>query len=67
MPNFPKPVITATPNSAEFERAPFIKPTGFREYDARWLFGDEINLMGLTAIGLGIAALFEERGVPKRI
>lgn len=64
---YPKPITHALPNSAEFERIPFIKPTGFREYDARWLFEEEINLMGLTAIGLGMATLFEERGVPKRI
>jgi len=38
------------PNTAEFERTALIKPTGFREYDARWLFPDEINLMGLNAV-----------------
>lgn len=63
----PTPRSDLTPNSAEFERLPLVKPTGFREYDARWLFPDEINLMGLQAIGLGIATLFEARGVPKRI
>jgi phosphomannomutase/phosphoglucomutase len=44
-----------------------VKPTGFREYDARWLFPQEINLMGLNAVGLGMAKLFAERGVPKRL
>lgn len=63
----PTPITTATENTAEFERVPFIKPTGFREYDARWLFGKEINLLGLTTIGIAIASLFEERGVKKRI
>ena len=33
----------------------------------RWLFPEEINLMGLNAVGLGMAALFEHRGVKKRI
>ena len=28
-----------------------VKATGFREYDARWLFGSEINLMGVEALG----------------
>ena len=28
-----------------------MKPTGFREYDARWLFGAEINLMGVRRWG----------------
>jgi phosphomannomutase/phosphoglucomutase len=54
------------PNTLDFERLPLVKPTGFREYDARWLFPDEINLMGLNAIGLGLATLADERGVPKR-
>ena len=62
----PPPRADLKPNTADFERMPLVKPTGFREYDARWLFPDEINLMGLNAIGLGLATLFAERGVPKR-
>ncbi|MEJ2228157.1 MAG: phosphomannomutase/phosphoglucomutase [Alphaproteobacteria bacterium] len=64
---FPKPRTDLQPNTAEFERLPFIKPTGFREYDARWVFEKEINLMGLQAIGLGLATLMRRRGVPVRI
>ncbi|MFN3867873.1 MAG: phosphomannomutase/phosphoglucomutase [Hyphomicrobiaceae bacterium] len=63
----PKPRADLKPNTADFERLPLVKPTGFREYDARWLFPDEINLMGLNAVGLGMAKLFAERGVKKRI
>ena len=63
----PKPRADLKPNTADFERLPLVKPTGFREYDARWLFPEEINLMGLNTIGLGMAALFDERGVKKRI
>ena len=63
----PKPRADLKPNTADFERLPLVKPTGFREYDARWLFPDEINLMGLNAVGLGVATLFARRGVPKRI
>jgi len=63
----PTPRADLKPNTADFERLPLVKPTGFREYDARWLFPEEINLMGLNAIGLGMAALFDERGVKKRI
>ena len=62
----PKPRADLKPNTAEFERLPLVKPTGFREYDARWLYPQEINLMGLNAIGLGIATLAGRRGVPKR-
>ena len=64
---FPKPRADLKPNTAEFERFPLVKPTGFREYDARWLYPEEINLMGLNAVGLGMATLFAERGVKKRI
>lgn len=63
----PKPRADLKPNTADFERFALVKPTGFREYDARWLFPQEINLMGLNAVGLGMAALFAERGVPKRL
>jgi phosphomannomutase/phosphoglucomutase len=63
----PRPRADLTPNTADFERLPLVKPTGFREYDARWLFPQEINLMGLNAVGLGMATLFAERGVSKRI
>ncbi|MFZ4806293.1 MAG: phosphomannomutase/phosphoglucomutase [Hyphomicrobiaceae bacterium] len=62
----PKPRADLKPNTADFERMPLVKPTGFREYDARWLFPEEINLMGLNAIGLGLATLFQKRSVPKR-
>ncbi|MEZ5851236.1 MAG: phosphomannomutase/phosphoglucomutase [Hyphomicrobiaceae bacterium] len=62
----PRPRADLKPNTADFERLPLVKPTGFREYDARWLFPQEINLMGLNAIGLGLATLVARRGVPKR-
>jgi phosphomannomutase/phosphoglucomutase len=62
----PKPRVDLKPNTLDFERLPLVKPTGFREYDARWLFPNDINLMGLNAIGLGLATLAGERGIPKR-
>ncbi len=61
-----KPRTDLKPNTAEFERLPYIKPAGFREYDARWLYPQEINLLGLQAIGLGLTTLFARRGVAKR-
>ncbi|GGK46919.1 phosphomannomutase/phosphoglucomutase [Salinarimonas ramus] len=59
----PKPEAALSPNTYAYEAKPLVKPTGFREYDARWLFGSELNLMGVQALGLGIAALVHERGV----
>ncbi|HME83304.1 MAG TPA: phosphomannomutase/phosphoglucomutase [Roseiarcus sp.] len=44
-----------------------VKPTGFREYDVRWLFEKEINLMGVQALGLGLARLLRELGVPPEV
>jgi phosphomannomutase / phosphoglucomutase len=39
-----------------------VKATGFREYDARWLLGSEINMMGLQALGMGLGTLIHELG-----
>ena len=64
---FPKPRQDLRPNTAEFERLPFVKATGFREYDARWRYPEEINLLGLEAVGLALADLMRERGVPTRV
>jgi phosphomannomutase/phosphoglucomutase len=60
---FPKPQAALVTNTYEFERLPLVKPTGFREYDARWLFPQEINLMGVQALGMGIGTLVHEMGV----
>jgi len=58
-----------TPNTWEFETEALVKPTGFREYDARWWFGHpgsdqppQINLYGIQALGLGLGTLMHERG-----
>src|SRR5213083_1014396 len=59
----PKPKALLTPNTYAYESEPMVKPTGFREYDARWLFGKEINLMGVQALGLGLGTLIHEMGV----
>ena len=64
---FPKPVPLLLPNTAAYESQPMVKPTGFREYDARWLFEKEINLMGVQALGLGLAALLHEMGVKPEV
>jgi len=61
---FPKPVAALLPNTLAYEQTPLVKPTGFREYDARWLFEKELNLMGVQALGLGLGTLLHEMGVP---
>ncbi len=60
---FPKPKPALTPNTYAYESEPLVKATGFREYDARWLFGQEINLMGVQALGMGLGTLIHQLGV----
>src|SRR5690349_1539368 len=64
---FPKPKSVLVPNTYAFESGPMVKATGFREYDARWLFEKEINLMGVQALGMGLGALIKELGVKQEI
>jgi phosphomannomutase / phosphoglucomutase len=64
---FPKPRADLKPNTAEFETLPLIAPNGFREYDARWLYPKEINLIGVQALGVSLATLIHDMGVSPRI
>ena len=60
---FPTPRADLTVNTADYENVPLVAPNGFREYDARWLFGEQINLMGIQALGFGLGTLIHEKGV----
>jgi phosphomannomutase/phosphoglucomutase len=62
-----KPRADLKPNTPEFETIPLVKVTGFREYDCRWLFPEEINLAGYQAMGLGLGTYIHELGVKPRI
>ena len=64
---FPKPKPMLVPNTYAYESEPMVKATGFREYDARWLFGKEINLMGIQALGMGLGALIAELGARQEV
>src|SRR5262252_2238302 len=64
---FPTPKTALTPNTYAYESSPLVKPTGFREYDARWLLEKEINLMGVQALGLGLGTLIHELNVKPEI
>ena len=72
MARIPRSNIAA--NTLAFETDPLVKPTGFREYDARWWFGlpneekaSELNLYGIQALGEGLGTLMHERGVDPNI
>ncbi|KQZ12920.1 phosphoglucomutase [Mesorhizobium sp. Root554] len=65
-----KIVSEALPNTFAFETSALIKPSGFREYDARWWFGrdasdvpPELNLVGVQALGMGLGTLIRRLGV----
>lgn len=65
-----KPVASLEPNSYAFETSALVKPSGFREYDARWWFGregsdkkPELNLVGVQALGAGLGTLIRRLGV----
>jgi phosphomannomutase/phosphoglucomutase len=62
-----KPRADLVPNTPDYERLPLVKATGFREYDARWLFEKEINLYGIQALGLGLGTYLHQRGVKPHI
>jgi phosphomannomutase / phosphoglucomutase len=72
MPQAPRAQLAS--NTAAFETEALVKPTGFREYDARWWFGapgaakpPELNLLGVQALGFGLGTLIHEMGVAPRI
>lgn len=62
---YPLPKPSLSRNTYAYESEPLVKPTGFREYDARWLFEKEINLMGVQALGMGLGTMIRELGVPE--
>src|SRR3954449_5351565 len=64
---YPKPQSQLSPNTYEYESYPLVKPTGFREYDARWLFEKELNLLGVQALGLGLGTYLDEVGIRPRV
>lgn len=58
-----KPAATVSQNTWEFLRDAMITPTGFREYDARWKYPDDINLPGITALGMGLGTQMYKDGI----
>src|SRR6202789_3332731 len=63
----PTPRSDLRPNTAEYETLPLVTANGFREYDARWLFGKEINLLGMQALGLGLGTYLHQIGVQPKL
>ncbi len=63
----PAPRADLKPNTLAYEITPLVKATGFREYDARWVFEQEINLLGIQALGQGLGTLIREMGKEPKI
>ena len=57
------PETSVRPNTWSFLRDPMIAPAGFREYDARWRFPEDINLAGIEALGLGLGTQMRRRAI----
>src|SRR5438270_10920872 len=57
------PSAAIAPNTVDYEQQALVKPAGFREYDARWLFERELNPNGMRAVGRGFGTLLHERGI----
>src|SRR5881394_4628788 len=62
-----KPRSDLKPNTFDYENQALVTANGFREYDARWLFGKELNLLGVQALGLGLGTYFHETGIKPKI
>ena len=62
-----KPRADLVANTADYENLPLVTANGFREYDARWLFGKEINLLGIQALGLGLGTYLHDIGVQPKV
>ena len=65
MTRVPKSSLKA--NSYAFETEALMSPNGFREYDARWLYPNEINLNGMRLLGTALATLIQDLGTAPRI
>ncbi len=55
------------PNTEEYERDLLIAPSGFREYDARWLYPEQLNLRGVQLLGSGIGTIIHELGKTPKV
>ena len=54
-----QPVQSAKRNSLQFETEPLVLEKGFREYDARWLYPQQISLLGMMRVGMALGERYE--------
>lgn len=51
------------PNTEAYENDILVAPSGFREYDARWRYPEQLNLRGVTQIGQALGTMLHRHGV----
>ena len=51
----------------DFSKSPKISEFGFREYDARWLYPEQINLSGIKKFGESLGILMSEEKIKPEI
>ena len=51
----------------DYLESPNISKYGFREYDARWLYPDQINLSGIKKFGASLGCLMHQEKVDPKI
>lgn len=51
-------------NTPDYEIQPLVAPSGFREYDARWLWGSQLNARGVILLGQAIGNMACEKHGP---
>jgi len=64
---FPKPKPSLKPNTYAYESEPMVKGHRVSRIRCALLFGSEINLMGVQALGLGLGTLIHELGVKPEV
>lgn len=56
--------MSIKPNTEAFEREILIDPSGFREYDARWLYPEQLNLRGVHILGMALGTIIHMSARP---
>ena len=62
-----KPLGECPPHGWQQIAEPVVAASGFREYDARWRYPEQINLRGAEEVGCALGTLMHEVGLAPRI
>ncbi|MGI9312129.1 MAG: hypothetical protein ACR2O9_01145, partial [Alphaproteobacteria bacterium] len=65
--NYPLVLEKSRKDLAPNESDPYIDVDGFREYDMRWIYPDQINLFGFKILGIVLSDFFIKKSYNKII